>query len=120
MKYEPETIERICDAIRGLQGRVRAAKAGNISYETFTVWMRTKPEFSEAVKKAERESNQTGKELAILTIFRAMQNNVWQSAAWWLERNYPNEFRNVQEQKVEYNVEEARKKLLELISAKLN
>ena len=35
MKYTPETVKTITDAIRDLKGRVQACKEGGISYETF-------------------------------------------------------------------------------------
>ena len=51
-----------------------------------------KSEFSEAIKKAEAESRDTGKEFAIKAIFKAMQDGKWQAAAWWLERKFKDEF----------------------------
>ena len=91
MKYSKELTEAICKSIMGLTGRVGACKQNGISYETFTVWMSSKPEFSEAIKKAERVADDTGREVAIRAIFRDMQK-LWAPAAWWLERKYKTEF----------------------------
>lgn len=92
MKYTPETIEKITNAIKRLKGRVNSCKEADIHYDTFCEWMK-KTEFSEAIKKAEKEAKDKGKEIAIMSIFKAMPNQ-WQAAAWWLERNYPEEYRN--------------------------
>jgi len=102
MKYSKEVVRKICDGIINNQGRVNACKSAGISYETFTVWMETKPEFSEHVKKAEGQFKQNSKQLAILSIIKAMPNQ-WQSAAWWLERNFPEEFSLKTESKLEHS-----------------
>lgn len=52
-KYEPERVERLLEALKAKCGRVNAAKAAGIGYDTFLRWMREKQDFSEAVKKAE-------------------------------------------------------------------
>lgn len=91
MKYSKERIDKIVEAIKTLKGRVRACKEGGISYETFTEWMANKIEFAEAIKKAEEYATIRGKEHAILSIFKAMETQ-WQAAAWWLERNFKEEF----------------------------
>ena len=89
MKYTSRTIKKITDALKDGQGRVRACKLGGITYETFTEWM-LKPEFSELVLKAEDCGNDKIKDLCKRKV---IEDKSWQSAAWWLERVYPMEFR---------------------------
>ena len=91
-KYTQQTIDIILDGIKSNQGKCISAKNAGISYSTFCEWVNTKPEFSELIKKAEQEALENGHDTAVLCIFRAMENNIWQSAAWWLERNFPNRY----------------------------
>lgn len=51
-KYTQERIAIICDSLKQGNTKEVAAKAGGISVSTFCEWQATKPEFSEAVKKA--------------------------------------------------------------------
>lgn len=95
MKYTKETIDTIRKSLEDGDGRVRACKKANISYETFLDWQdidspRFSSEFSELVKKAENVGNDKIKDICKR---RIIENNTWQSAAWWLERNYPAQYR---------------------------
>jgi hypothetical protein len=96
MKYDKEHTEKIIEALQNGEGRVRACKAAGISYETFTVWME-KPELSELVKKAEETGEDKIKDLAKRGIIEKFQEH-WQAGAWWLERNYPDQYRQRIEQ----------------------
>jgi hypothetical protein len=98
MKYTPDTVKRFINALTEGVGRVRACKAAGIDYQTFLNWMEdeNKIEFLEAVKKAEAAGLDKIKDMACRGIIEKFQTQ-WQSAAWWLERNYPEEFRNRQE-----------------------
>lgn len=86
-KYTPERVKIICDAIRSLKGRLGSAKEAGIHYDTFCEWYNKKPEFTDAIKRAEEQARQKGKEVAIMSIFNAMPKQ-WQAGAWWLERNF--------------------------------
>ena len=90
MKYSPEVTARIVEGIKGLKGRVGSSEAAGINFSTFCEWMK-KPNFSHAIKKAELESESKGEERAILSIFKAMENQ-WQAGAWWLERTKPDKY----------------------------
>jgi hypothetical protein len=92
-KYSEKKVKSLCDHIISCSGRVQACRAKdvNISYQTFLNWLEWYPEFAEAVDIAEQKSIRVGREIAILSIFRAMAKN-WQAAAWWLERSFPDEF----------------------------
>ena len=59
-----------------------------IGTSTYYDWMRTKPEFSEAIKKARAEAVQG----YLRTIKTAADNGTWQAAAWWLERVLPDQY----------------------------
>ena len=50
--YTPERVKRICDAIERGETNETAAKIGGIHVSTFCEWQNSKPEFSEAVKRA--------------------------------------------------------------------
>ena len=49
------------------------------------------PDILESIKKALEAQKNTRKELAIQTIVEAFKMD-WKAAAWWLERNHPNEY----------------------------
>ena len=51
--YTPERVKRICDAIERGETKETAAKIGGISISTFCEWQSKKPEFMEAIKRAE-------------------------------------------------------------------
>jgi pentatricopeptide repeat protein len=124
MKYELETIHIILDELQKGSGRTRAAQNANISYQCFLNWcgdktkiitpalikgkdseaiesmlmvdgkLLKKIEFFEAVKKSELTGNDRIKGLCQR---RILDDKSWQSAAWWLERNYPDEYKNRQD-----------------------
>lgn len=86
MKYNPEKIKEICDHIGKGNSRNDACTLADINQDTFYVWMQ-KPEFSEAVKKAEIVC----KSFHIENIVRHSEKS-WQASAWWLERKHFAEF----------------------------
>ena len=86
MKYNKSTIKKIIAALADGQGRVRATKAAGISFETFCRWMNTKPKFCEQVKKAEEIGY---KKIHDVCERRVIEDQSWQSGAWWLERTDP-------------------------------
>jgi len=86
MKYGPEITKEICSYIRAGNSYKDSATLVDISEETFYQWKK-KPEFSEAIKKAET----TCKARNIAIIQKAAEKT-WQAAAWWLERKYHDEF----------------------------
>jgi hypothetical protein len=91
MKYTAHITNKIFDALADGQGRVRACKIAGISYDTLLDWLSKYTEFSEALKKAEDCGNDKIKDICKR---RIIEDKSWQSAAWWLERNYPNEYRD--------------------------
>ncbi len=90
MKKDPHHINKILEALANGEGRVRACVKADITYETFTCWMRDDSEFSESIKKAEDTGNDKIKDLCKRKI---IEDKSWQSGAWWLERVYPEEFK---------------------------
>jgi transposase-like protein len=98
MKYNKETREKFISAIEQGAGRVRACKVAGINYQTFLNWIsdERKIEFVEDLKKAEEQGKLTLKEAAVESVTKAFKKH-WQSAAWWLERVYPDEFKNKQQ-----------------------
>ena len=90
MKFSKTRTNKIVKELEGGGGRVRACKIANIHYSTFLDWMEKFPEFSEAIEKAEDDGNDKIKDMQKRKI---IENKQWQSGAWWLERNYPDEFK---------------------------
>lgn len=87
-KLTPGVQQRIVQAIELGATYELAASYGGITYQTFRVWMDTKPSFSEAVKAAEGKA--AVKWLA--KIEAAASDGNWQAAAWKLERRYPGDY----------------------------
>lgn len=105
MKYDDDHINVIIESLSEGDGRVRACTKANIHYSTFLEWYRNKPEFTESVKKAEINANDKIKDLAKRGIIEKFHVH-WQSAAWWLERNFPEEFRQRQEHEITGNIKQ--------------
>ena len=95
MKYDKHHIKKIIDALADGQGRVRACKIAGIDYQTFLNWIELHIEFFEQIKKAESIGNDKIKDICKR---RIIENTTWQSAAWWLERNFPDEYKMKTEQ----------------------
>ena len=90
-KYTQERANIFINSLTSLSGKVAACEAAGISYKTFQHWYRTLPEFQEMVDDAISESIAKGRQIAIAAIFKHMDKN-WMAAAWWLERNFPDEY----------------------------
>jgi len=97
LKYDAHHINIILEALADGEGRVRACKKANITHDTFMNWLNEYSEFSDSVKKAEDKGNDRIKDLAKRGIIEKF-GTTWQAAAWWLERNFPDEFKNKVEQ----------------------
>lgn len=52
--YRRETVRRILSAVENGATQVQAARAGNISSATFTIWKKRYPVFAAEVRKAKR------------------------------------------------------------------
>lgn len=86
MKYNKSTINKIIAALADGQGRVAAVKEAGISFQAFCVWLEKYSEFFERVKKAEEIGY---KKIHDVCQRRIIEDQSWQSAAWWLERTDP-------------------------------
>jgi len=89
MKYNKETVEIILQCLANGDGRVRAANTAGVSFDSFYRWMNTKPKFCEQVKKAEEIGY---KKIHDVCERRVIEDQSWQSGAWWLERTDPANF----------------------------
>lgn len=94
-KYSPAIVEEICKYVRAGNTHRDAAILVGINEDTFYSWRSDpkKPEFLEALKKAEAEI----KARHIQNVRKAAFGDgnrapVWQASAWWLERRYQDEF----------------------------
>lgn len=79
---------RILRAARVGMPRRRVALAAGIHHDTLYEWLKTKPDFSAALEKAEA----SGEETRLHRIEQAAKKGEWQADAWWLERRYPDEW----------------------------
>lgn len=86
-KYSKEILEALCKWIRSGNTYKDACMIEGISYQTFNEWRNAKPEFSDAIKKAEAMC----KAVRIALVLKAGQKS-WQAAAWYLERRFPEEY----------------------------
>lgn len=91
MKYNKEIVQQLCDKIRKGLSQLDASSLCDLSEAQFYVWKKDprKPEFLEALKKAENEF----KENNLFIIQKAaLEPRTWQAAAWMLERKFHNEY----------------------------
>ena len=86
MKYNKSTVNKIIAALADGQGRVAAVKEAGISFQAFCVWLEKYSEFFERVKKAEEIGY---KKIHDVCERRVIEDQSWQSGAWWLERTDP-------------------------------
>jgi len=89
-KYSPHMQAALCRWLKKGCNYKDACAMEGISYETFRTWQTEKSVFSVAIKKAEAEC----KVARIQTILKASDKS-WQAAAWWLERQYGDEYGRV-------------------------
>lgn len=107
MKYDEDHVNLIISSLENGDGRVRACQVAQIDYQTFLNWMNdpAKIEFLEQVKRAELGGADRIKDLAKRAIISKFAEQ-WTAAAWWLERNFPEEYRNRTE--IDANIKEKR------------
>ena len=83
-KYTPEIVNDLCNLIKeGLTDKDASGSVG-INPDTFYTWLK-KPEFYEAIKKAEALSKAS-------LVQKIRKDPSWQSAAWLLERRFRDEY----------------------------
>jgi hypothetical protein len=94
MKYSSEMVDEICKYLRAGNNISDTCSLVGINDDTFYDWKKNKPEFSDALKKAENECKARN-----IAIIQKAAEKSWQAAAWWLERRYNSEFalKSVQE-----------------------
>jgi hypothetical protein len=87
VKYGKPITDEIAKMLAEGSNRTDACVLAGINYDTFCDWMKKKPEFSEAIKKAEVICKNRN-----IKIVQRAAINTWQAAAWWLERKHSDEF----------------------------
>ena len=95
-KLNQKAQERICEAVRAGNYIVVSARCAGIHYDTLREWVKRGErektgayhEFSEALKKAESDSEMH----AVSMVQLAILGN-WQAAMTYLERRYPDRWR---------------------------
>jgi hypothetical protein len=92
-KYTEQNVNRILDALRGGNTRRASCAVADVSQDSLALWLRTYPEFAEAVEKAEGKA-----EAKMVSVIRDASETTWQAAAWWLERKHKAEWSSRVEQ----------------------
>lgn len=87
MKYKPQVVDDICKYLRGGNNRQDSAVLAGISKDTFYEWVNNKPDFADAIEKAEAECK-----ARCIAIVQKAALTTWQAASWYLERRYQDEF----------------------------
>jgi hypothetical protein len=86
MKYTDDTVKSIVNNLRSGNTQRDSALLAGISESTFYEWMKY-PEFSESIKRAEKECKARN-----IAIIQQAATKSWQAAAWYLERRYNDEY----------------------------
>jgi len=87
LKYTPDTVKRITEALEAGATKAYAAHCGGINADTFYAWAKEKPDFSDTIKKA-----QAIYIAGRLDALRKHGEKNWQAIAWELERRWPDLF----------------------------
>jgi hypothetical protein len=87
MKYGKEIVQKIVEQLQIGMKRDDVCAILGFNRDTFYDWMKKRPDFSDAVLKAELVCKQRN----IVRIQNASKKS-WTAAAWWLERKFPDEF----------------------------
>lgn len=113
-KYSLAIQEKICQAL--IEGNTikSICESVNIDKATFYRWLENNATFATAIKRAETKRDLNGELLAVHHIFNKMEDH-WQAAAWWLERRFPEKYKNVQQIQDTTNYNELREKLVKLL-----
>lgn len=97
-KLNDNIIKEICEKIIKGADKKTAAETSGISERTFYRWVKQGEtaktgkycQFCQAIKKAEAELKQKHEQ-------KILSAKSWTSSAWWLERKFPDEYRNRQQ-----------------------
>ena len=92
-KYTEQTVAKLLEALRGGNTRRASCAVADISQDSLALWLRTYPEFAEAVEKAEGKA-----EASMISVIKNAADTTWQAAAWWLERKHKAEWSSRVEQ----------------------
>lgn len=139
MRFTLETIDKLVEVLEDGEGPIKACEQAGIGFRTLYDWLdgdipkdayiffkcdteeeitEAKTQFSQRIKRAEEVGKRKGRAKAIDSIFTAMEKS-WLPAAWWLERNYKEEFgeRKTMDIQNTQELEEARHKLKQLMES---
>lgn len=83
-KRTPEVEQRLLTALRAGNTIAAACRYAGITTETYGQWQRRFPAFSDAVTRAEAES-----EVALVAYIRAAATSDWRASLALLERRFP-------------------------------
>jgi hypothetical protein len=87
-KRTPETVKKLCDAIRLGASYGDACGFAGVDVGTFARWREDFPDFAATIKEAEG----AGRVQLIAKIQKAANDGNWQAAAWMLERRDPQNY----------------------------
>jgi len=75
-------VAKICTALTAAVPIETACAIGGIGKTAFFEWLKAKPEFAEAIKKAQAQA-----EAGLVAVIRTAAIKQWTAAAWILERH---------------------------------
>lgn len=100
-RYNKRTVGAIVEALKNLATVTEACEAAGIARGIYYQWLKEKPDFYELIEKTKDEIAEDMKAKAIKSIKDNFGKN-WTSAAWWLERVYPDEY--AKKEKIDQNM----------------
>src|SRR5262245_10048125 len=89
-RYTPEIVAEICKIVASGMTYKDAALIVGINPVRVSVWKDTKPEFREAINRADSLCKQSL--IGIITRAALQHPDGWKAAAWLLARKFPGEF----------------------------
>lgn len=105
-KRTPETVAALLDGLRKGYPKGTAAAVAGIGVSTLNEWEHAFPELAADVKEAEQQGKAK-------LVDKVREADSWQSAAWLLERRFPDEFAHRSKVEMKVDVQSEVKRVAE-------
>lgn len=87
-KYNSRRSSQICESLKNGATRTASVAAAGVSYDAYRRWLKSNPEFSASVMRAEAECAV----MMTKVIYDAGLAGDWRASFWWLERRRPQDW----------------------------